>query len=120
VFVDERRSAGRAPGPTDAAAAMVMANSLQQWDRSYDLKIRKREAQAGVNAMAVWKQHMLQQGKQGEGCGAPVDAEAGAAGGGEEAGPSGPVDWEEQSWEGDSETEEEEEDDDDISLELSE
>ena len=118
--MDERRSAGRAPGPSDAAAAMIMSNSVQQWDRSYDLKIRKREAQAGANEMLVWKQHMLEQsrGKGGQGA---VESEVGEASDGEEAGPSSLGDWEEHSWQGDSTSEEEEEGDseeEDVVLEL--
>ena len=122
VFVDERRSAGRAPGPSDAAAAMIMSNSVQQWDRSYDMNIRKREAQAGADAMLVWRQHMLEQsrGEGVQGGGSSLDLPAGAGAGAgrepqsEEAGPSRSVDWEEQSWEGETE-----EDEDDVVIELS-
>ena len=60
VFVAERRSVNAAPGPTDSAASMVMANSIRAWDASYDLNFRKREAQQGVDAMGIWRQHLLE------------------------------------------------------------
>jgi hypothetical protein len=60
--VDERRSADRAPGPEDSAAAMVMANSTRAWDQSYDLQFQRRGAQEAVDSMQIWRQHMLARG----------------------------------------------------------
>ena len=56
----ERRSANAAPGPTDSAASMVMANTIRAWDASYDINFRQREAQQGVDAMGIWRQHLLE------------------------------------------------------------
>ena len=60
VFVAERRSVNAAPGPSDSAASMVMANTIRAWDASYDLNFRQREAQQGVDAMGIWRQHLLE------------------------------------------------------------
>lgn len=38
---------------------MAMGNSEAAWDRSYDRRYQRREVQAGVNAMSVWRSHML-------------------------------------------------------------
>lgn len=59
VFVHERRSVGRADGPSDKGAAMVMGHSLQQWTKWYDLDFHKREAQAAVDAMTAWRHKLL-------------------------------------------------------------
>lgn len=59
IFVDERRSRQRVEGPDDAAAAQVMGNSTQAWSRNYDLHFDVREAQAAVDAMQTWRQHLL-------------------------------------------------------------
>ncbi len=65
IFVAERRSETRAPGPADASSAMIMANTTRQWDSSYDLNFRRREAQMGVDAMNVWRHHLLQRSGAG-------------------------------------------------------
>ena len=59
IFVDERRSADRVPGPEDTQAAMVMGNTTRKWTQSYDLRFKKREFQAGVNAMQSWRAALL-------------------------------------------------------------
>ena len=59
IFVDERRSRQRVEGPDDAAAAQVMGNSTQAWSKNYDLHFDVREAQAAVDAMQTWRQHLL-------------------------------------------------------------
>ena len=46
-------------GPDDAAAAQVMGNSTQAWSKNYDLHFDVREAQAAVDAMQTWRQHLL-------------------------------------------------------------
>ena len=48
-------------GPDDAAAAqvMIMGNSTQAWSRNYDLHFDVRKAQAAVDAMQTWRQHLL-------------------------------------------------------------
>ena len=56
----ERRSVNAAPGPSDSAASMVMANTTRAWDASYDINFRQREAQQGVDAMGIWRQHLLE------------------------------------------------------------
>ena len=56
----ERRSANAVPGPSDSAASMVMANTTRAWDASYDINFRQREAQQGVDAMGIWRQHLLE------------------------------------------------------------
>ena len=59
IFVDGRRSRQRMEGPDDAAAARVLGNSTQAWSKNYDLHFDVREAQAAVNAMQTWRQHLL-------------------------------------------------------------
>ena len=59
VFVDERRSAERVPGPADRGASMVMGHSLKQWDKWYDVNLHSREAQQAVNAMDTWRHAVL-------------------------------------------------------------
>ena len=63
IFVDERRRRQRVEGPDDAAVAQVMGNSTQAWSRNYDLHFANtadvREAQATVDAMQTWRQHLL-------------------------------------------------------------
>ena len=58
IFVDERRSRQRVEGPDDAAAAQVMGNSTQASSKIYDLHFDVREAQAAVDAMQTWRQHL--------------------------------------------------------------
>ena len=57
--MDERRGADRAEGPQDNQAAMTMGHSEAAWDAFYDKNYQRRECQAGVDAMNVWRQHML-------------------------------------------------------------
>ena len=59
IFVDEGRSRQRVEGPDDAAAAQVMSNSTQAWSKNHDLHFDVREAQAAVDAMQTWRQHLL-------------------------------------------------------------
>ena len=63
IFVDERRSLDPAPGPSNAGAATVMGNSVQEWNRSYDLGMRSRETQAAVDAMPAWREAMLERSR---------------------------------------------------------
>lgn len=37
-----------------------MANTTRAWDASYDINFRQREAQQGVDAMGIWRQHLLE------------------------------------------------------------
>ena len=60
VFVLERRSATRVPGPDDKGAAMVMGHSVQQWDKCYDLSFYQRQAQQAITDMAAWRQALLE------------------------------------------------------------
>lgn len=55
IFVDERRSDGRADGPQDKGASMAMGNSLKAWDKHYDKQrhFRPKDCQAAVNAMDI-------------------------------------------------------------------
>ena len=46
-------------GPKNNQAAMLMGNTEAAWDRHYDAHYQMREAQAGVDAMSVWRQEML-------------------------------------------------------------
>lgn len=64
IFVDERRSADRAEGPENHQSAMAMGNSEAAWDAAYDRNFQRRECQAGVDAMNVWRQHMLNRATQ--------------------------------------------------------
>ena len=59
VFVHERRSAGRVPGPSDRGAAMVMGHALAQWSKWYDIDFHTRESQQAVDAMATWRNSLL-------------------------------------------------------------
>lgn len=52
----ERRSSTALEGPSEVGAAMAMGNSPGMWDRVYDRSFRRREMQAAVNAMSVWRQ----------------------------------------------------------------
>lgn len=56
IFVAERRSSTAVEGPSEVGAAMAMGNSPGMWDRVYDRSFRRREMQAAVDAMAVWRQ----------------------------------------------------------------
>ena len=77
IFVVERKSGQRVDGPDDAAAAQVMGNSTQAWSKNYDLHFDVREAQAAVDAMRTWRQHLLAKQQ-------PVLVEASAEEGGAE------------------------------------
>lgn len=57
--MDERRSADRVAGPADNQAAMAMGHTVAAWDAAYDKNYQRRECQAGVDAMSVWRQHMV-------------------------------------------------------------
>ena len=59
IFADERRSRQRFEGPDDTAAAQVMGNNTQAGSRNYELHFDVREAQAAVDAMQTWRQHLL-------------------------------------------------------------
>ncbi len=59
IFVDQRRSRQRVEGPLVAAVARVMGNSTQASRQNYDLHSDVREAQAAVDAMQTWRQHLL-------------------------------------------------------------
>ena len=59
IFIDERRSLNKVEGPKDSQAAMAMGNSERAWTDFYDGHYQKRECQAGVAAMASWRQSML-------------------------------------------------------------
>lgn len=52
----ERRSSTALEGPSEVGAAMAMGNSPGMWDRVYDRSFRRREMQAAVDAMSVWRQ----------------------------------------------------------------
>jgi hypothetical protein len=62
IFVQERRLrlGERAPGPSDAAAAMIMGHSLTAWDRHYDRQFCSTAAQEAVDTMDSWREAMLQ------------------------------------------------------------
>ena len=63
IFVDERMSEDRAPGPSDEGAAMVMGHSTNAWRKNYDKRYFSRTCQNTVDAMGVWKQTMLDRAK---------------------------------------------------------
>jgi hypothetical protein len=80
VFVTaSRQQQGNTPAG-DAAAAMVMGNSVGMWDAHYDLKFSSRKAQQAIDGMAAFRQG-LQQHAAG-GVEAPVSASGGGGGGG--------------------------------------
>ena len=60
VFVGERRSNDKVLGPSDAGAARVMGHSPEQWTKWYDVHFHDRETQNAVDAMATWRQQLLQ------------------------------------------------------------
>lgn len=66
IFVDERMSHASVAGPSNIGAAQVMGNSVQQWERAYDLKLSRRETQAAVSAMGEWRKAMLEQAKRND------------------------------------------------------
>ena len=49
-------------GPQDEHSAMIMGNTLGEWEHSYDLNYKRRESQEGVNAMVPWREAMLKSG----------------------------------------------------------
>jgi hypothetical protein len=61
VYVSERRQGPgiAAEGPTDKQAAQIMGNTTAEWDKVYDLDFSRREGEAGVAAMAQWREEML-------------------------------------------------------------
>ena len=82
VFVAERRQGPglSAEGPTDKQAAQIMGHSAAEWDKVYDLDFSRREGEAGVAAMAKWREQMLARAKAGsqdaqEAIGETVDLE---------------------------------------------
>ena len=46
-------------GPSEVGASMAMGNSPDMWDRVYDRSFRRREMQAAVDAMSVWRQNAV-------------------------------------------------------------
>jgi len=66
IWVDERLSLDRAEGPEDKHACMVMGNSIQAWQKHYDLSYNIRNSQQGVDRTAVWRRAMLDRSAQGE------------------------------------------------------
>lgn len=56
IFVAERRSATAVEGPGEVGAALAMGNSPGMWDRVYDRSFRRRELQAAVDAMQLWRE----------------------------------------------------------------
>ena len=55
----ERRSSTAVDGPSEVGASMAMGNSPDMWDRVYDRSFRRREMQAAVDAMEVWRQKAI-------------------------------------------------------------
>lgn len=64
IWVDERMSLDRADGPDNSQACQIMGNSVQAWQKSYDLNFSMRESQAGVDSTASWRRAMLEKGSQ--------------------------------------------------------
>lgn len=52
----ERRSSTAVDGRSEIGASMAMGNSPAMWDRVYDRSFRRREMQAAVDAMSMWRQ----------------------------------------------------------------
>ncbi|DBB01329.1 TPA: hypothetical protein ACH3X3_011720 [Trebouxia sp. C0006] len=52
IFVAERRSTIA----VEVGAALAMGNSPGMWDRVYDRSFRRREMQAAVDAMQLWRE----------------------------------------------------------------
>jgi hypothetical protein len=83
IFVEERTGPNRAPGPADAAAAMVMGNSPAVWPHHYSVHFSAHQAQAAVSDMAQWRRAMLQRAaERADGGGAAAAAVAAAVGAG--------------------------------------
>lgn len=61
IFVYERRSDSKVEGPSDQSAAMIMGNSLREWNKSYHLTFRKDMANQAVQDMKKWREILLQQ-----------------------------------------------------------
>ncbi len=59
IWVSERFSEARAPGPNDSAAARIMGNSVAQWEVTYDIGGARRDAVHTAAAMMAWRQSML-------------------------------------------------------------
>ena len=68
VFVDERQSDMAAPGPSNRSAARIMGNSERVWATHYDHHLPQREVDGAVQAMAQWREALLEEGQaQGQG-----------------------------------------------------
>ena len=57
------------PGPAHAYAAVVMGNSLHEWERSYNTLFRGSAASRAVQEMAAWRAAMLERHAQRQGQG---------------------------------------------------
>ena len=64
IFIDERRSKDAGAGPSDAQAAQIMGNSVEAWNRHYDINCSLRESQAAADASQGWREQMLQKNQQ--------------------------------------------------------
>ncbi len=62
IFIVDRRSNDKVPGPADQDAAVVMGHSTAQWDHGiYDISKFQTAAQNAVDGMAAWRSAHLQQ-----------------------------------------------------------
>lgn len=46
-------------GPQNKDSCLAMGNSVEQWQKSYDLAYRQRDCQEGVDKTALWRENMI-------------------------------------------------------------
>ena len=49
----------RVPGPENKHASMTMGNSVEAWQKHYDLSYTLRDSQEGIEKTAIWRENML-------------------------------------------------------------
>ena len=59
IFVMERMSPNRAPGPGNLEAAAVMGHSVRQWDIAYNPTLMLQRCEQAVMCMDTWRANML-------------------------------------------------------------
>lgn len=82
IFVIERMSPARVPGPGNLEAAAVMGHSVRQWEVAYNPTLMRERCQQAVVGMDMWRAGMLA-GVAGpsspQQASAPMQSAAGAA-----------------------------------------
>ena len=62
AFVGDIRSSGKGSLPasaTEEGMALIMGNSVQRWDATYDIERKRRLMQQGADGMAAWRADIM-------------------------------------------------------------